>query len=161
MFTHQQVEAWDPLGSALIRAGFRMDASWPVQTESDASTHQAKENAAANTILLVCRKREKASTEVWWDDLKGQVWATARQKTEEFEQQGIKGVDLDISTFGRSVMNWTSSSMEYWKPMRSPSPRSAGRVGNGRSRNRTSALSPSSPVRSAASLPVCPIRRPG
>jgi adenine-specific DNA methylase len=35
MFTHQQVEAWDTLGTALIKAGFRIDASWPVNTESD------------------------------------------------------------------------------------------------------------------------------
>ncbi|MBY0527367.1 MAG: DUF1156 domain-containing protein [Gemmataceae bacterium] len=100
MFTHKQVEAWDTLGTALIKAGFRIDASWPVNTESDKSLHQAKKNAAASTILLVCRKREKASTEVWWDDLKGKVRETARQKAAEFEQQGIKGVDLYISTFG-------------------------------------------------------------
>src|SRR5436305_1985471 len=72
MFIHRQAEAWDTLGSALIRAGFRMDASWPVHTESDVSTHQAKKNAASTT-LLVRRKRGKASTEVWCDDLKGKL----------------------------------------------------------------------------------------
>jgi adenine-specific DNA methylase len=100
MFTPKQVDAWDTLGSALIRAGFRIDASWPVHTEFDHSLHQAKKNAAASTILLVCRKREQAPKEVWWDDLKGKVRETARQKAEEFEKQGIKGVDLYISTFG-------------------------------------------------------------
>src|SRR5262249_18812978 len=44
MFTHKQVEAWDTLGTALIRAGFRIDASWPVPTESAHSSHQAKKN---------------------------------------------------------------------------------------------------------------------
>ena len=55
------------------RAGFVIDASWPVHTESDNSLHQAKKNAAASTILLVCRKREASSESAWWDDLKGQV----------------------------------------------------------------------------------------
>lgn len=100
MFTHKQVEAWDTLGAALIKAGFRIDASWPVNTESDKSLHQAKKNAAASTILLACRKREKSLESVWWDDLKANVRTTARQKATEFEQQGIRGVDLYISTFG-------------------------------------------------------------
>ena len=37
---------------------------------------------------------------VWWDDLKARVRETAREKAAEFEAQGIKGVDLYISTFG-------------------------------------------------------------
>jgi adenine-specific DNA methylase len=100
MFTHKQIEAWDTLGSGLLRAGFQIDSSWPIHTESEVSLHQAKKNSAASTIMLVCRKREKSSEPIWWDDLKGKVRHTARQKATEFERQGIKGVDLYISTFG-------------------------------------------------------------
>ena len=50
--------------------------------------------------MLACRKREKSAEPVWWDDLKGKVRETARQKAAEFEKQGIRGVDLYISTFG-------------------------------------------------------------
>lgn len=100
MFTHKKVEAWDTLGSALLRAGFKIEASWPVHTESSHSLHIAKKNAAASTILLTCRKRNKSTEPAWWDDLKAKVRKTARQKAEEFEKQGIAGVDLYISTFG-------------------------------------------------------------
>jgi hypothetical protein len=100
MFTHKEVAAWDTLGTALIQAGFRIDASWPVHTESEHSLHQAKKNAAASTILLVCRKRAKRSEPAWWDDLKAAVRQRAREKAAEFEQAGICGVDLYISTFG-------------------------------------------------------------
>ncbi|NLE61805.1 MAG: DUF1156 domain-containing protein, partial [Planctomycetes bacterium] len=100
MFTHKQVEAWDTLGIALLHAGFRIHASWPVHTESEVSLHQAKKNAAASTIMLVCRKREQSGEPVWWDDLKGRVRQTARESAERFEQMGIAGVDLYISTFG-------------------------------------------------------------
>lgn len=100
MFTHREVAAWDTLGSALIEAGFKVDASWPIHTESEYSTHQAKKNAAQSTIMLACRKRQDSTTTVWWDDLKGTVRQTARQKAAEFEKQGIRGVDLYISTFG-------------------------------------------------------------
>lgn len=100
MFTHKQIEAWDTLGSGLVRAGFQIDSSWPIHTESEVSLHQAKKNSAASTIMLVCRKRQESSGTVWWEDLKGRVRDTARQKAVEFEKQGIRGVDLYISTFG-------------------------------------------------------------
>ncbi len=100
MFTHKQVAAWDTLATSLIGAGFSIHASWPVMTESNKSLHQAKKNAAASTILLVCRKRGADKTPTWWDDLKGLVRQTAREKAEQFHAAGISGVDLYISTFG-------------------------------------------------------------
>ncbi|RME45419.1 MAG: hypothetical protein D6796_10530, partial [Caldilineae bacterium] len=109
MFTHKQVEAWDTLATALIGAGFSIEASWPVHTESEHSLHQAKKNAAQSTILLACRKREEkgaahlessASHLAWWDDIAGEVRRVAREKAEAFSRMGIGGVDLYISTFG-------------------------------------------------------------
>lgn len=73
MFTHKKVEAWDTLALALIGAGFAIETSWPIHTEFDHSLHQAKKNAAASTILLVCRKREEKGDTVWWDDIQGKV----------------------------------------------------------------------------------------
>jgi putative DNA methylase len=103
MFTHKQVEAWDTLATSLLSAGFEIRSSWPVHTESEHSLHQAKKNAAQSTILLTCRKREASTESVWWDDIKGEVRRTARQKAEEFQKQGITGVDLYISTFGPTL----------------------------------------------------------
>jgi len=100
MFTHKRVEAWDTLATALMEAGFSIKTSWPVHTESEHSLHQAKKNAAKSTILLVCRKRPPAREPVWWDEIRGQVARTARKKAQEFQEQGIRGVDLYLSTFG-------------------------------------------------------------
>ena len=110
MFTHKKVEAWDTLATSLINAGFAIHASWPVHTESEHSLHQAKKNAAQSTILLTCRKRKESSEPVWWDDIKGRVRQVARAKAEEFQRQGIRGVDLYIATFGPTLAilseNW-------------------------------------------------------
>ena len=110
MFTHKKVEAWDTLATSLIGAGFAIHSSWPVHTESEHSLHQAKKNAAQSTILLTCRKREPSAEPVWWDDIKGNVRRAAREKAEEFERQGIRGVDLYIATFGPTLAilseNW-------------------------------------------------------
>jgi putative DNA methylase len=103
MFTHKKVEAWDALASALIAAGFQIETSWPIHTESEHSLHQAKKNAAASTILLVCRKREAAAEPTWWEDIKGKVRETVRERARAFADQGIRGVDLYISTFGPAL----------------------------------------------------------
>jgi len=103
MFTHKKVEAWDTLATALIGAGFSVESSWPVHTESEHSLHQAKKNAARSTILLCCRKRDvgaQRAAPVWWDDIQGEVRETAREKAQEFAERGIGGVDLYLSTFG-------------------------------------------------------------
>lgn len=103
MFTHKKVEAWDALASALIAAGFRIETSWPIHTEFEHSLHQAKKNAAASTILLVCRKREAAAEPTWWEDIKSKVRETVRERARAFADQGIRGVDLYISTFGPAL----------------------------------------------------------
>lgn len=103
MFTHKQVAAWDTLANAMISAGFQIQASWPVHTESEHSLHQAEKNAAASTILLVCRKRDSSGAPVWWDEIKGQVRRVAREKASIFANQGITGVDLYISAFGPAL----------------------------------------------------------
>jgi adenine-specific DNA methylase len=111
MFTHKRVEAWDTLATALISAGFAIKASWPVHTESEHSLHQAKKNAASSTILLVCRKRDGGDREpVWWEDIQGQVRTAARDKARAYMDQGMRGVDLYISTFGPTL----SVISEHW-----------------------------------------------
>lgn len=103
MFTHKKVEAWDTLGNALITAGFQVEASWPVRTESEHSLHQAKKAAAASTILLVCRKRPAADTRTWWEDLQGELRRTVRERATEFATAGIDGVDLFLAVFGPAL----------------------------------------------------------
>jgi putative DNA methylase len=103
MFTHKKVEAWDTLGQSLIEAGFEIESSWPVHTESEHSLHQARKASAASTILLTCRRRTTDREPAWWDDLQGEVRQVAREKAKEFLAAGIEGVDLYISTFGPTL----------------------------------------------------------
>ena len=116
MFTHKKVEAWNTLASSLIGAGFSIQTSWPVHTESEYSLHQAKKNSASSTILLVCRKRGQQAEPVWWDAIKEKVREAARSKARAFHAQGISGVDLYISTFGPVLsilsQNWPVLSAE-------------------------------------------------
>jgi len=99
MFTHKRVDAWDTLGAALLDAGFSIDASWPVHTESEHSLHQAKKNAAASTIFLACRKRQ-SSAPAYWTDIRSAVERAAEEAAARFSGEGMAGVDLTIATYG-------------------------------------------------------------
>jgi putative DNA methylase len=103
MFTHKSADAWDALGMALMEAGFTIEASWPVNTESEQSLHQAKKNAAASTIMLVCRKRVTGEGGDFFEDVEPLVRTEARRALEAFSAQGIGGVDLLLATYGPAL----------------------------------------------------------
>jgi adenine-specific DNA methylase len=105
MFTHKRAEAWDVLGMGLLQAGFTIETSWPVNTEPEVSSHQAKKNAAASTIMLVCRKRFEQTTQdqVFFEDIEAKVRHEARSALERFLGAGLSGVDLLLSTYGPAL----------------------------------------------------------
>jgi len=113
MFTHKRAEAWDTLGMGLLRGGFTIETSWPVNTEAEHSLHQSGLNSAASTIMLVCRKRTQDSgdaRDVYLEDIEGEVRRVAREAVERFRVDGIDGVDLMLSAYGPTLgvvsRNW-------------------------------------------------------
>jgi adenine-specific DNA methylase len=106
MFTHKATGAWDALTKGLIDAGFAITASWPINTEAEGSLHIKDKSAANSTIFLVCRPRPKQKPEdgvQYWEDLEPRVKAAVRQRIEQFQAGGIRGVDLYLSCFGPAL----------------------------------------------------------
>jgi putative DNA methylase len=106
MFTHKATGAWDALTKGLIDAGFAITASWPINTEAESSLHIKDKSAANSTILLVCRPRPAQKPEdglQYWEDLEPRVKAAVRQRIEQFQAAGIRGVDLYLSCFGPAL----------------------------------------------------------
>jgi adenine-specific DNA methylase len=60
MFAHKQSSAWETLVAALIRAGFQVTASWPLNTEGR-RLQSYRAVALASSVYLVCRKRATPS----------------------------------------------------------------------------------------------------
>ena len=101
MFTHRETDMWNALGLALLETGWEIGSSWPVNTESEHSLHIASKNAARSTIFLFCRPRDLSQEVSFWTrDLQDEVRRTATQRAREFQETGIDGVDLYLSTFG-------------------------------------------------------------
>ncbi len=57
VFAHKDPQAWETLVTAIIRAGFTVTASWPIDTERSGRIRASNSAALASSIWLVCRKR--------------------------------------------------------------------------------------------------------
>ena len=106
MFTHKASGAWDAVARGLVEAGFVITASWPVNTEAEGSMHIREKSAAKSTIFLVCRVREtrpEDSDTVYWEDIEPKVAEAVRRRIAEFQNAGIRGVDLYLASFGPAL----------------------------------------------------------
>ena len=93
VFANKQPEAWETLVSALIRAGFVVDGSWPIQTEMQNRQRSLASAALASSVWLVCRKRPP--TAPGWDaavlaEMRGNI----TRKLRDFWDAGIRGPDF-------------------------------------------------------------------
>ncbi len=68
VFANKQSDAWESLVSAMIRAGFVVDASWPIQTEMPNRTRSVSSAALSSSVWIVCRKRAQ-NTQAGWQEI--------------------------------------------------------------------------------------------
>lgn len=67
VFANKQPDAWETLVTAIIRAGFVVDGSWPIQTEMGARSRALSSAALSTSVWLVCKKRF-VTTRPGWDN---------------------------------------------------------------------------------------------
>lgn len=119
MFTHKATGAWDALTKGLLEAGFSITASWPVNTEAEGSLHIKDKSAANSTVFLVCRPRTDSGDDVrYWEDIEPTVRQAVRQRIAQFQEGGIRGVDLYLSCFGPALEAFS----QHW-PLQRGTPR--------------------------------------
>jgi len=103
VFANKNPEAWETLVSAIIRAGFVVDASWPIQTEQGSRMRALSSAALASSVWLVCRKRP-ADARAGWD---ATVLEEMRQRIDtqlrEFWDAGIRGPDFVWAATGPAL----------------------------------------------------------
>lgn len=104
MFNHKQTSAWRSLGMALIRAGFEVRSSVPVQTEAESSLNIRGLDAARSTILLLCMPREEREQPTGnWAKVQTGVSRVARGAAARFRGQGLTGTDMYLASLGPAL----------------------------------------------------------
>ena len=103
VFAHKQPDAWETLVAAIIRAGFVVDGSWPIQTERATRTRSLSSAALSSSVWLVCRKRPATARPGWdnvvLDDMRDNIIAKLRA----FWDAGIRGPDFVWAATGPAL----------------------------------------------------------
>jgi adenine-specific DNA methylase len=94
VFAHKHSDAWETLASAIIRAGFVVDASWPIQTEMSNRARALTSSALASSVWLVCKKRPAAARPGWDNKVLDEMRENIGRRLREFWDAGIRGPDF-------------------------------------------------------------------
>jgi putative DNA methylase len=109
VFAHKSTDAWETLISALIRAGFRVEASWPLHTEMQTRLRAQDSAALASSTFLNCTKRPTSSSENigYFNQVRQDMLAAIKPQLEAFWQAGIRGADFFMSAIGPGLESYS------------------------------------------------------
>jgi putative DNA methylase len=103
VFANKNPEAWETLVSALIRAGFTVTASWPIQTEMGNRTRAQTSAALSASIWLVCRKRPTTAKPGWDNRVLQSMRGNITDQLRAFWDAGIRGADFVWAATGPAL----------------------------------------------------------
>ena len=92
VFANKKPNAWETLVSALIRAGFLVDGSWPIQTERQLAPTRLRPPLS---IVRLARVQEAAASRPGWDNtVLGEMHEQHPHQLRHFWDAGIRGPDF-------------------------------------------------------------------
>ena len=102
VFANKDPDAWETLVAALVRSGFMVTGSWPIQTEMQTRQRAMASAALASSIWLVCRKRP-GTRHGWESTVLGEMREKITGKLRDFWDAGIRGPDFVWSATGPAL----------------------------------------------------------
>lgn len=103
VFAHKQPDAWETLVSAIIKAGFVVDGSWPIQTEQPSRMRALSGSALASSVWLVCKKRNPVARPGWDNKVLDEMRANITTQLRDFWDAGIRGPDFVWAATGPAM----------------------------------------------------------
>ena len=103
VFAHKNPNAWETLVSAIIRAGFVVNASWPIQTEMANRIRSMSSAALASSVWLVCRKRFLPARPGWDSRVLQEMKSNMGARLRLYWDAGIRGPDFVWAATGPAL----------------------------------------------------------
>jgi len=103
VFANKQPDAWETLVSALIRAGFIVDGSWPIVTEMRGGVRNFNRASLASSVWLVCRKRPATARAGWDNTVLEEMRVNIGRRLRDFWDAGIRGPDFVWAATGPAL----------------------------------------------------------
>jgi adenine-specific DNA methylase len=103
VFANKNPDAWETLVSAIIRAGFVVDGSWPMQTEQPSRTRGQSSAALSSSIWIIGRKRPEAARPGWDNRVLDEMRENIYTQLREYWDAGIRGPDFVWAATGPAM----------------------------------------------------------
>lgn len=103
VFANKQPDAWETLVSALVRSGFVVDGSWPIQTEMSTRMRAKTSAALASSVWLACKKRSASARPGWDNTVLQQMRERVAVRLRNFWDAGIRGPDFVWAATGPAM----------------------------------------------------------
>jgi adenine-specific DNA methylase len=100
VFANKDVNAWETLAGAMIRSGFVVVASWPIQTEMTGGFRNFNRASLSSSIWLVCRKRPRSATPGWEENVLEKMRVTLFDSRETLGGRNILQYYFDLGIQG-------------------------------------------------------------
>lgn len=108
VFAHKDPDAWETLVAAMIRAGFVITASWPIDTEMGNRTRAQNSAALSSSVWLVCRKRPKNAGEGLFSEIIEEMQTKIVERLDYFWDQEVSGPDFLWAAIGPGLESYSA-----------------------------------------------------
>lgn len=103
LFAHKDTAGWEALLNALIRAGWTVTASWPIETERRARLRAGFQAMLATSVFLVCRPRPEHAGVGEWRQVLSEMQQRVAEWLPRLEREGIHGADAIFACIGPAL----------------------------------------------------------
>ncbi|NLF77948.1 MAG: DUF1156 domain-containing protein, partial [Chloroflexi bacterium] len=103
VFAHKDPDAWETLVSAIIKAGFVVTGSWPIQDNLPTRQRASSSAALASSVWIVCRPRPATARPGWDNQVLDDMRDKIRVMLREFWDAGIRGPDFVWAATGPAM----------------------------------------------------------
>jgi putative DNA methylase len=102
VFANKETVGWEAMLAALIAAGWRITASWPIDTEMATRLRARNSAALASSIHLVCRPRRTQDLGDWRDVL-SELPQRVHEWMPRLTNEGVVGADAIFACLGPAL----------------------------------------------------------
>ena len=108
VFAHKQPDAWETLVGAMIRAGFVVTASWPIDTEMTNKVAGIGQARLSSSVWLVSRKRPPNAGKGWFRQVLPQMKDRITERLRYFWDEGVRGPDFLWAAVGPGLESFSA-----------------------------------------------------
>jgi putative DNA methylase len=103
LFAHKGTAGWEAMLNALIRAGWTVTNSWPIETERGARMRAKNSAVLASSVFLVCRPRLENAGVGDWRRVLEEMHRKVAAWLPRLEKEGIHGADAIFACIGPAL----------------------------------------------------------